>query len=82
MNVDFDLRVVPLHLDLGDASGVELVLQVLADVIVLHNQVAHLIGTGIPARVPVLDHANAQSMGINFLSHSYLLLKPSRSHQW
>ena len=45
-------------------------------------QVAHLIGTGIPARVPVLDHANAQSMGINFLSHSYLLLKPSRSHQW
>ena len=82
MNVDFDSRVVPLDLDFGDAGGIELVLQILADVVVLHNQIAHLVGAGIPAGVPILDHANAQSMGINFLSHSYLLLKPSHSHRW
>ena len=46
------------------------------------NQVADLVLAGIPTGIPVLDYANTQSMGINFLTHSYLLIKPSRSHRW
>ena len=85
VDVDFDLRIVAiaaLDLHLGNAGGIELVLEVLTDIVVLYNQIAHLIFAGIPTRVPVLDHADAQSVGINFLTHSNLLLKPSRSHRW
>ena len=82
VNVDLNLRVVSFDLDLGNTSGVQLVLQILSDVVVFNNQIANLIFTGVPTRVPVFDYADAQSMGINFLTHSNLLLKPSRSHRW
>ena len=82
VDVDLDLAVGTLDLDLSYASGVQLVLQILTDVVILDDQVAHLVLTGIPAGVPILDYTNTQSMGINFLSHSYLLIKPSRSHRW
>ena len=82
MNVDLDIGVVTLDLDLGNTRRIQLILQVLTNVIILNQQVANLFRAGIPAGVPILDYANAQSMGIHFLSHSYLLLKPSRSHRW
>ena len=82
VDVDLDLCVISFDLDLGDAGGIEGALEILTNVVVLNDQITDLVLTGIPARVPVLNYANAQSMGINFLSHSNLLLKPSRSHRW
>ena len=82
VNADLDLCVVAFNFDLGDACGIEGGLQILTDVVVLDDQIADLILTGIPTRVPIFNYADAQSMGINFLSHSNLLLKPSRSHRW
>ena len=82
VDADLDLGVVAFNFDLGDAGGVEGGLQILTDVVVLDDQIADLILTGIPTRVPIFNYADAQSMGINFLSHSNLLLKPSRSHRW
>ena len=79
---DLHLAVGALDFNLCDAGGIELVLQILTDVVVLDDQIADLILTGIPTRVPIFNYADAQSMGINFLSHSNLLLKPSRSHRW
>jgi len=81
VDVDLDLCVVSFDFDLGDAGGIEGALEVLTDVVVLNNQITDFVFTGIPTRVPVLNYADAQSVGINFLSHSNLLLKPSRSHQ-
>ena len=81
MQVDLNAGIAALDLDLRNAGGIESLLEILTDVVVLNDQVADLVVTGIPTRVPVLDHANAQSVGINFLSHSNLL-KPSRSHRW
>ena len=80
--VDLDLAVGTLDLDLSHAGGVQLVLQILTDVVIFDDQVTDLVLAGVPAGIPVLDYANPQSMGINFLSHSYLLIKPSRSHRW
>ena len=70
MQVDADLGVVvPLDLDLGDAGAVEGLFQVVADLLVLHQQVAYQFVAGIPAGVPILDDAHAQAVGIDFLSH-------------
>ena len=82
VNADLDLGVVAFNFNLGNTGGVEGGLQILTDVVVLDDQIADLILTGIPTRVPIFNYADAQSMGINFLSHSNLLLKPSRSHRW
>ena len=81
VDVDLDLRIVSFDFDLGDAGGIEGALEVLTDVVILDNQITDFVFAGIPTRVPVFNYANAQSMGINFLSHSNLLLTPSRSHQ-
>ena len=69
VDVDLDLCVVSFDFDLSDAGGIEGGLQPLTDVVVLDDQIADLVSAGIPTRVPIFDHANAQSMGINFLSH-------------
>ena len=82
VDADLDLGVVALNFDLGNTGRIEGGLQILTDVVVLDDQIADLILTGIPTRVPIFNYADAQSMGINFLSHSNLLLKPSRSHRW
>ena len=81
VDVDLDLCVVSFDFDLGDTGGIEGALEVLTDVVVLDDQITDFVLTGIPTRVPVLNYADAQSMGINFLSHSNLLIKPSRSHR-
>ena len=83
VEVDLDLRVVALDLDLGDAGGVQGLLQVLSDVVVFHEEVADLLGTGIPAGIPILDDADTQSVGVNFLSHYCTsCLSPARSRRW
>ena len=82
VNVDLHLAVGALDLDLCHAGCVQLVLQIFTDVVIFNDQVADLVLAGVPVGIPVLDNANPQSMGINFLSHSYLLIKPSRSHRW
>ena len=64
--------VAPLNLDTGNARAVEGLFEELADFLVLYNQVADFLLTGVPAGVPVLDDAHAQSVGINFLSHNCL----------
>ena len=39
----FTLPLLPLDLDLRDASGIELVLQILTDVVILDDEVADLV---------------------------------------
>ena len=58
-----------LDLDLGHARAVEALLDVLADLVVLDDQIADLFISGIPAGVPVFDDADAHAMGIYFLTH-------------
>ena len=82
VDVDLDLAIGTLDLDLSNTSCVQLVLQILTDVVIFDDQVTDLVLAGVPAGIPILDNAYPQSMGINFLSQSYLLIKPSRSHQW
>lgn len=79
VDIDFDLCGISFDLDLCDAGSVEVGLELLSDVVIFNDQIADLIFTGIPTRVPILDYANAQSMGINFLSHLVYLLPYSRS---
>ena len=51
------------------AGSVQQLLQVDADLVVLDQQVADLLVTGIPAGIPVLDDAHTHTMGIDFLTH-------------
>ena len=37
--------------------------------LILDDQIADLLITGIPTGIPVFDDAHAQTVGINFLSH-------------
>ena len=48
------------------------------------NTRVYLVGASMGgyATWQMLDNAHPQTMGINFLTHSYLLIKPSRSHRW
>ena len=61
-----------LDLDLGHAGAVQGLFQVLADLLILDDQVADLLFTGIPTGIPVFDDAHAQAVGIYFLSHKLL----------
>src|SRR5699024_3420950 len=54
VQVDAHLGVVALDLDLGDTGRVQGLLQVIADLLVLHQQIADLLVAGVPAGVPVL----------------------------
>ena len=45
-----------------------------ADLLILDDQIAHLLITGIPTGIPVFDDAHAQAVGIYFLSHKTVLL--------
>src|SRR5204862_6807198 len=60
--VDVDLRLVrrALDLDLGDAGVVEALLQEVADLGVLVEQI-RVLAPREPARVPALDHAQAEA---------------------
>ena len=63
-----------LDFNLGHARTVQGLFQVLANLLILHDQVADLLLTGIPTGIPVFDDAHAQAVGINFLSHKTVLL--------
>ncbi len=69
VQVDGDDVVAALDLDLGNAGAVQGLLEILADLLILDDQVADLLVTGIPTGIPVFDDADAQAVGINFLSH-------------
>ena len=71
---DGDDFVAPLDLDLGNTGAVQGLLQVLADLLILDDQIADLLITGIPTGIPVFDDAHAQAVGIYFLSHKTVLL--------
>ena len=66
-----------LDLDLRNAGAVERLLDELADLVVLDDQIADLFISGIPAGVPVFDDADAHAMGVYFLTHK--LSPPSYS---
>ena len=68
---DADLGAVALDLDLGDASLIQVGLQIFTDLVVLHQQVADEFVFGKPTGVPTIDNAHAQTVGIDFLAHSF-----------
>ena len=70
VDINANLCGIALYLDGGDTGGIEGLLQKLADLVVLDDQVADLVLACIPAGIPILDNADAQAMGINFLSHN------------
>ena len=74
VDIDADLRAVALDLDVRDTCGIQGLLQVLADLVVLNDQVADLLVTGIPAGIPIFDDADTHAVRINFLSHIFCLL--------
>ena len=67
---DADLIGVALYLDVGDARVEEVLLQVLANLVVLDDEIADFVVPGVPAGVPVLYDADTQAVRINFLSHA------------
>ena len=69
VQVNGDDLVAALDLDLGDTGSIQELLQVDADLVILDQQVAHLLIAGIPTGIPVFDDAHAEAVGINFLSH-------------
>jgi hypothetical protein len=68
--VDVDLRLIrgALDLDLGNARMVEPLLQEVADLDVLVEELG-VLPPGEPARVPALDDAEAKTLRMYFLSH-------------
>ena len=84
MEEDGDDFVAPLDLDLGNTGAVQGLLQVLADLLILDDQIADLLITGIPTGIPVFDDADPKAMGIYFLSHklSPPFLMPFPSRRW
>ena len=74
VDIDADLRAVALDLDVRDACGIQGLLQVLTDLVVLNDQVTDLLVAGIPAGIPIFDDADTHAVRINFLSHIVCLL--------
>ena len=84
VQVDGNGVIAALDLNLGNAGTVQGLLEILADLLILDDQVADLLFTGIPTGIPVFDDADPQAMGINFLSHklSPPFLMPFPSRRW
>ena len=70
VDIDANLSAVALYLDGGDTGGIEGLFEVLADLIVLDDQIADFIFSCVPSGIPVFNNAYTQAMGINFLSHN------------
>ena len=68
--MDSYLGGVALDLDLGDAGVIQLLLQDLAEVVVLYEGISEHIVSYKPAGVPVLDYTNTKTVRIYFLTHS------------
>ena len=77
VDINANLCGIALYLDGGNTGGIEGLLQILADLVVLDDKIADLVFSCVPAGIPILYNANTQSVGINFLSH--LILPPSLS---
>ena len=58
-----------LHVDAGNAAGVELFLEHLAQIEIFNQVVGEIFLSGEPAGAPIEDHAHARAMRINFLTH-------------
>ena len=71
---DGDHVVAALDFNLGNTGAVQRLFQILADLLVLYDQIADLLVTGIPTGIPVFDDAHAKAVGIYFLSHKTVLL--------
>ena len=84
VQVDGNGVIAALDLDLGNAGTVQGLLEILADLLILDDQVADLLFTGIPTGIPVFDDADPKAMGIYFLSHklSPPFLMPFPSRRW
>ena len=79
MHINGDDLAAALDLDLGDTGSKQELLQVLTDLVILYQKVAHLLIAGIPTGIPVFDDAHAEAVGINFLSHKTVSLPYSFS---
>ena len=69
VNVNHYLVLSALDSDLGDAEGVILLLDVLANLVVLENVFGKVFLICIPLSVPAGDDAHSQSVRIDLLSH-------------
>ena len=61
---------VAFNFDLGHAGGVQRLFQIFAQIVIGYQGVAELIVLDEPAGIPILDNADPQAVGIDFLSHS------------
>jgi len=59
----------PLNVDVADAGGIVLFLQHFAKFVILHEVIREILLAGIPAGAPIVDNANASTVGIYFLTH-------------
>ena len=84
MDVDAHLRGVALDFNFRDASGIQLLLQRLAEVVILHQDVAELTVASKPPGIPVFDNTHTETVGIHFLTHIFasLPLTLFPSPQW
>ncbi len=68
-NLHLALRT--LDNDFAYAAGFVFGLDVLADLVVLEYERRKLLFARVPLRVPFIDNADAQTVGIDFLTHDY-----------
>ena len=69
VNAYSDLVCRALDVDFGNASGIMDLLEVVPDLLILDEVIGEILLGRIPAGIPVLDYANAETVRINFLSH-------------
>ena len=68
INIDPQVFAGALNADLGDGGAFQLSLQILADPAVFFQKLRHLAEVKPPG-IPIIDVAEAQAPGMNFLSH-------------
>ena len=69
MDVDLDLLVTdPLDVDARDRTALELVLKVGADLVIL-EYVCGVLLVAVPARLPIGDDPEPQTVWMDFLPH-------------
>ena len=59
----------PLNVNVADTGGIVLFLQHFAKFVILHEVIREILLAGIPAGAPIVDNANASTVGIYFLTH-------------
>ena len=74
VDADGSLIGSTLDLDLGDGCFIVLLLEELADGVVLNQIIGKILLVGIPTSIPTPDNAYAEAIRINFLTHNLLLL--------